>query len=37
MRDAGHLVELFQQRTPNPAAQKRVLVDNPAKLYDFPN
>jgi len=37
MPDAGHLFELFQQWTPDPAARQRILVDNPAKLYDFPN
>jgi predicted TIM-barrel fold metal-dependent hydrolase len=37
MRDAGHLFELLQQWTPDSAAQKRILVDNPAKLHDFPN
>jgi hypothetical protein len=34
MRDAGHL---FQQWTPDSAAQKRVLIDTPAKFYDVPN
>jgi len=37
MPDAGHLFELFQQWTPDAAAQQRILVDNPANLYDFPN
>jgi predicted TIM-barrel fold metal-dependent hydrolase len=37
MPDAGHLFELFQQWTPDLAARKRILVDNPAQLYDFPN
>ncbi len=35
MPDAGHLFELFQQWTPDAGTQKRILVDNPAKLYDF--
>ena len=25
--------ELFQQRTPDPAARERILVADPAKLY----
>ena len=37
MPDAGHLLELFQAWTPNQAAQQRILVTNPAKLYGFPN
>jgi predicted TIM-barrel fold metal-dependent hydrolase len=35
MPDAGHLFELFQQWTPDPAARERILVTNPAKLYRF--
>ena len=35
MPDAGHLFELFQQWTPDPAARERILVANPAKLYGF--
>ncbi|HXL29185.1 MAG TPA: amidohydrolase family protein [Bradyrhizobium sp.] len=37
MPDAGHLFELFQLWTPDQATQHRILVTNPAKLYDFPN
>jgi 2-pyrone-4,6-dicarboxylate lactonase len=37
MPDAGHLLELFQMWTPDPATQHRILVTNPAKLYGFPN
>ena len=37
MPDAGHLLELFQLWTPDKATQQRILVTNPAKLYDFPN
>ena len=37
MPDAGHLFELFQQWTPDLAAQERILVANPAKLYGFLN
>jgi predicted TIM-barrel fold metal-dependent hydrolase len=35
MPDAGHLFELFQQWTPDPATRERILVSNPAKLYGF--
>jgi predicted TIM-barrel fold metal-dependent hydrolase len=35
MPDAGHLFELFQQWTPDPAAREHILVANPAKLYGF--
>ena len=37
MPDAGHLFELFQQWTPDLQVQQRILVTNPARLYDFPN
>ena len=37
MPDAGHLFELFQQWTPDLQVQQRILVANPARLYDFPN
>lgn len=37
MPDAGHLLELFQEWTPDAAARQRILVSNPAKLYSFPN
>ena len=37
MPDAGHLFELSQRWTPDQAAQHRILVTNPAKLYGFPN
>ena len=36
MPDAGHLFELFQQWTPDEATRRRILVDNPARLYGFP-
>ncbi len=36
MPDAGHLLDLFQAWTPDPATRRRILVDNPARLYDFP-
>jgi predicted TIM-barrel fold metal-dependent hydrolase len=37
MPDAGHLFELFQQWTPDPATRQRILVTNPATLYGFPH
>jgi predicted TIM-barrel fold metal-dependent hydrolase len=37
MPDAGRLFELFQRWTPDEATRRRMLVDNPARLYDFPN
>ena len=37
MPDAGRLFELFQQWTPDAATRRRILVDNPARLYDFPS
>ena len=37
MPDAGRLLELFQQWTPDVATRQRILVDNPARLYDFPS
>jgi 2-pyrone-4,6-dicarboxylate lactonase len=33
--DEGELVDLVPQFVTDPANQKRLLVDNPAKLYDF--
>jgi predicted TIM-barrel fold metal-dependent hydrolase len=36
MPDAGLLFELFQQWTPDEETRRRILVDNPARLYDFP-
>ena len=32
--NAGHLLDLFQQWTPE-AARRRILVANPARLYGF--
>jgi 2-pyrone-4,6-dicarboxylate lactonase len=37
MPDAGHLLDLFLAWTPDAATRQRILVDNPAKLYGFPN
>lgn len=34
---AGRLFELFQAWTPDKATPHRILVDNPAGLYGFPN
>jgi predicted TIM-barrel fold metal-dependent hydrolase len=33
--DEADLVDLVAQYAPDPAAQKRLLVDNPARLYGF--
>ena len=33
--DEADLVDLVPQFAPDPLAQKRLLVDNPAKLYNF--
>jgi 2-pyrone-4,6-dicarboxylate lactonase len=35
MPDAGRLFELFHAWTPDGATRRRILVDNPAKLYGF--
>jgi predicted TIM-barrel fold metal-dependent hydrolase len=37
MPDAGHLLKLFQQWTPDQAVRHKILVSNPARLYGFPN
>jgi 2-pyrone-4,6-dicarboxylate lactonase len=36
MPDVGHLLDLFQQWTPDQATRHRILVRNPARLYGFP-
>jgi predicted TIM-barrel fold metal-dependent hydrolase len=36
MPDVGHLLDLFQQWTPDEATRRRILVANPARLYGFP-
>ena len=36
MPNAGHLLDLFNEWTPDEAIRRRILVDNPARLYDFP-
>lgn len=33
--DDGHLVDLFHQWVGDEALRKKILVDNPARLYDF--
>ena len=35
MPDAGHLLDLFNDWTPDASVRKRILVDNPARLYGF--
>ena len=35
MPDVGHLLDLFQQWTPDDATRRRILVTNPARLYGF--
>lgn len=35
MPDTGHLLDLFDTWTANPALRQRILVDNPGALYGF--
>jgi len=35
MPNDGDLVDLFPRMAPEPALQRKILVDNPARLYDF--
>lgn len=35
MPDDGHLLDLFNAWTPDAALRKKILVDNPARLYGF--
>jgi predicted TIM-barrel fold metal-dependent hydrolase len=37
MPDAGHLLDLFTEWTPDEAARRKILTDNPARLYGFPD
>jgi predicted TIM-barrel fold metal-dependent hydrolase len=37
MPDVGRLFDLFCEWTPDDSVRQRILVDNPARLYDFPN
>jgi len=36
MPDAGHLLDLFQEWTPDAEIRRRILGSNPARLYGFP-
>lgn len=36
MPDDGHLVDLFTEWTPDANLRRRILVDNPERLYGFP-
>jgi predicted TIM-barrel fold metal-dependent hydrolase len=36
MPNAGHLLDLFNAWTPDGAVRRKILVDNPARLYGFP-
>ena len=36
MPNDGDLLDLFAQMAPEPHLQKKILVDNPARLYGFP-
>jgi predicted TIM-barrel fold metal-dependent hydrolase len=36
MPDAGHLLDLFTEWTPDEAVRRKILADNPARLYGFP-
>jgi predicted TIM-barrel fold metal-dependent hydrolase len=35
MRNAGHLLDLFNEWTQDADVRRRILVDNPARLYGF--
>jgi predicted TIM-barrel fold metal-dependent hydrolase len=36
MPNAGHLLDLFNEWTPDAIVRRKILVDNPARLYGFP-
>jgi 2-pyrone-4,6-dicarboxylate lactonase len=36
MPNAGHLLDLFNEWTPDALVRRKILVDNPARLYGFP-
>ena len=36
MPDAGHLLDLFNEWTPDESTRRKILSDNPARLYEFP-
>jgi predicted TIM-barrel fold metal-dependent hydrolase len=35
MPDTGHLLDLFNAWTPDAKLRRKILVENPAKLYGF--
>jgi predicted TIM-barrel fold metal-dependent hydrolase len=35
MPNAGHLLDLFNEWTPDATVRRKILVDNPARLYGF--
>jgi predicted TIM-barrel fold metal-dependent hydrolase len=35
MPDDGHLLDLFNAWTPDPALRRKILVENPVRLYGF--
>jgi predicted TIM-barrel fold metal-dependent hydrolase len=35
MPDTGHLLDLFNAWTPDAALRRKILVENPARLYGF--
>jgi predicted TIM-barrel fold metal-dependent hydrolase len=37
MPDDGDLVDLVPLYAPDPAARRKLLVDNPARLFGFPD
>jgi len=37
MPNAGHLSELFHDWPPDTDVRRKILVDNPARLYRFPS
>ena len=36
MPNAGHLLDLFNEWTPDANVRRKILADNPARLYGFP-
>jgi len=36
MPDAGHLLDLFNEWTPDESTRRKILSDYPARLYEFP-
>jgi predicted TIM-barrel fold metal-dependent hydrolase len=37
MPNAGHLLDLFNEWTPDAIVRRKILADNPARLYGFPD